>query len=256
MEQRISANEVLRRTFAAFGANLGPFMALGLIVFSPLLLVYLGIPLWRMSVAGGGGDDVTVIVEVFSKLLEGIFTYLLAAAVIFGVFQHLFASRDPFRDSGRFSWSVGESLGVARSRFWSVLGTAIGVGLLTMLGLMLCIVPGILVALSCFVAIPAVIVEGLPPGEGMSRSWKLTEGHRVSIFFIVLVLQVLTLVVVAPLGAALGLAGPLIPFSNFLLLLVSIPFGILGAVASAVVYHDLRWLEEDLDEEQLAAIFD
>lgn len=70
-----------------------------------------------------------------------------------------------------------ESLSFAKTRIWGVLGLTILVGLATLLGLVLCIVP-VIVPMAWFsVAVPVLLMEGTGVGRAMGRSRALVSGR-------------------------------------------------------------------------------
>ncbi len=66
--------------------------------------------------------------------------------------------------------------------FWRYLGVSILGGIAIMLGLMLLIVPGIIVAIAFSFAGILVVEKGLEPIEALKESMRLTKGHRFALF--------------------------------------------------------------------------
>lgn len=77
--------------------------------------------------------------------------------------------------------------------FLPTLGINILVGLGVMLGLIFLIVPGVFLAIAWSLSLPAAIDRNLGATEAMSQSFRLTEGHRGSIFLLFLLLGGITL---------------------------------------------------------------
>lgn len=73
--------------------------------------------------------------------------------------------------------------------------------ILALLGLVLCIIPGIIVSLAFTVVYPVAIFEKRGPIEVLKRSWTLTKGHRWSILGGGIVLALLAGVVSVPASA-------------------------------------------------------
>ncbi len=80
--------------------------------------------------------------------------------------------------------TVWDSFARIKHLILRVIGLGIVVGLGTSLGLLLCIVPGILLALRWAIAVPVAVLENFGVGDSMSRSTHLTEGNRGRIFLI------------------------------------------------------------------------
>lgn len=112
----------------------------------------------------------------------------------------------------------------------------------TLLGLMALIVPGIVISLMFWVAIPALVVERKGILPSLQRSVRLTDGYKLQIFLLQLLLLACGIVIGSleksfadPLGPALGWG-----FRSATTWALSA----FSAVATAVVYHDLRILKD------------
>jgi len=117
-----------------------------------------------------------------------------------------------------------------------------------------------------WVAIPASVVERPGVIASLKRSASLTKGHRWRIFGIYFVILITMMVASGmaqtPLAVSTATSGIATEMSaifiatNILALLVNAFFVALGAVASAVAYHDLRAVKEGFDIDQYASVFD
>jgi hypothetical protein len=78
---------------------------------------------------------------------------------------------------------AGQDLGVRRSyrfglgRLWPLLQVIVLTWLLTMLGLVLFVVPGVVIGTLLAVSVPALVVEGGRARAAIIRSWSLVGGH-------------------------------------------------------------------------------
>jgi hypothetical protein len=78
---------------------------------------------------------------------------------------------------------AGQDLGVGRSyrfgigRLWPLVQVIVLTWLLTMLGLVLFVVPGVVVGVLLAVSVPALVAEGGRAREAIARSWSLVGGH-------------------------------------------------------------------------------
>lgn len=145
--------------------------------------------------------------------------------------------------------------GVVRTRLagrWpALLGCAAVVGLAATFGLLLLVVPGVIVLLVWFVAVPVVAMEGATVPEALRRSAALTRGHRARIFGIVVLLILIGLVASALVG---GILGGTLPSTGFgasvaveaVAILVGALIGAWSGAVQAVVYIDLRIRSEGL----------
>jgi len=195
------------------------------------------------GLAGGG-----VIVVVLSVVLS----FVSQGAMLHTTIEHM-AGRDP---------SIGASLRVALNKLLPILGASILVGLLVMLGMFLCLVPGIILAIMYYVAVPVVVAEGIHGTQAMRRSSELTQGNRWMIFA--------TLIVFGVISIALALAFTVVqlPFNlmaaeapALAVVPVFISFGqntlqaMIGAVLVGVIYARLRGVRDGIDVQSLANVF-
>jgi hypothetical protein len=183
---------------------------------------------------------------VFIVIAALAFCLLLApAAISFGVAQDI---------SGR-GFSFGQSVRVALRRSPAILALTLLIAVYGLFALALLIVPGLIVFTIYAVAIPACMIEGLGPLNGMSRSAFLTKGNRWRVFGILCVLY---------LGGAM--VEQLVKFilerltSDIAALAISLTFdiavGAVSAVALGVLYAQLRIAKEGVDIAHIAAVFD
>jgi uncharacterized membrane protein len=149
---------------------------------------------------------------------------------------------------------VGACVSVGLARVLPVLGVAIVTGIGIVLGLILLIVPGIILACMWYVAVPCAVVERAGVGDAMGRSSILTKGHKGSIFGI--------FVLIAILGYLLNwiVMTFLLGASPVVTIVVSMLVGALaylyGGVCQAVAYHDLRVIKEGIGVEELIQAFE
>lgn len=198
-----------------------------------------------------------MVAAMFGLLLLGLVLGMMATAtVVYGTFQDLRGTPATF----------GSSLRHGLATVLPVIGVALLSVLLMMLSGFLFIIPMFIVMVMFYVAIPAAVVERPGVIASLKRSAALTKGHRWRIFgiyvVIMLVMMMASGIVQAPFMASMMNAGPDLMTSgafitsNVLGLLVNAFFTALGAVASAVAYHDLRAVKEGFDIDQYAAVFD
>lgn len=256
--------EVVSKSLAAWFANFVPFNLLALGFTAP----FIALSLWLFTRRPGSVHPRTLaalqVLDFAGRQLVG---QLIAATLMFGVFQHLRRER----------FTIAQCLSHGLSRFLVVLGVAILVGaivlpvivggsfvlaLVAFLGgwsaaVALVGIPGAIVlafvTATLFVAVPAAVVERPGVPGAIVRSFRLTYGSWLGILGVVLLMGLLTglsactpiLLVEASVLVALGV-------QQLLLVLMSS----LWAVTQAVTYHDLRVAKEGIASEELAAIFD
>ena len=156
---------------------------------------------------------------------------------------------------------LGESIGAGQSyarafrRLWRLLVAQGWSVLLVLLGLMLCIIPGIVLALQLLVVPQVVLLEDLKPWPAIGRSRALMADYLGKAFLLSVVVWLFGAVV----GSALGVAMHAIPWplpiigdflSYFLLQMLMLPLSIATLV---LLYYDLRIRKEAFDLQHLAS---
>jgi hypothetical protein len=129
-----------------------------------------------------------------------------------------------------------------------VLLVSVLVGLATIAGLIVFIIPGIHIGVRLAVSIEALVVEGRRGTQAMGRSWELVGGHWWHAFGTLLVAGLLTGVVNAVITAPFGNTGWLV--QAVAAAVATLPYGVLVGV---LLYLDLRARKENLTLERLRA---
>jgi hypothetical protein len=141
---------------------------------------------------------------------------------------------------------AGQDLGVGRSyrfgigRIWPLVQVIVLSWLLTMLGLVLFVVPGVVIGVLLAVSVPALVVEGGRAREALIRSWSLVGGHWWRTFgTILLTWLLLGLVVNLITNAAGGLGHGWLEqtVAQALAIALAAPF---AALVGVLLYFDLR----------------
>ncbi len=189
-----------------------------------------------------------------STLLSYILAFLLQGVVVFAVYQHLTGSKV----------SLSDSFAVALGRLGYLILVSIVVGFLTGLGTLFLVVPGVIIYLALWVAIPVNLVERVSVGQSLQRSQDLTKGCRMRIFGLLLIMGIfLILAIIVFYGfQQLLLQGGVVP--GFTYTLISFPVAVLTsglatALQSVVVtagYYSLRRDKDGIGMEDLASVFE
>jgi hypothetical protein len=136
-------------------------------------------------------------------------------------------------------------------RLGSVLLVSVLVGLATMAGLILFVIPGVYIGVRLAVGIEALVVEDRRGTQAMTRSWGLVGGHWWRAFGTLLVAGLLTgvvnAVITAPFSSTSWLAQAI---AAAVASVVTLPYGVLVGV---LFYLDLRARKESLRLETLRA---
>jgi len=249
---RFSIGNVLGTSFAVIGRNIVPFLLLAIVISIPSIIInrMVGVDpqvyqeqinqqqtLYFASYSSPG--------SWFSLLVSIVTSSLVTAALVYGTFQDLRGQRA----------AIGDLVGRGFSSLIPVVLAAIAYSLLLIVGTILLVVPGVMLATALWVYVPVIVVEKTGVGASFTRSRALTKGHRwaiLGLYLIVLAVVfaaqfVLTLVLHVSL-AALAYHWAAIPIQIFYLVFI--------AVMSAVGYNYLRAEKEGISVAEIAKVFD
>jgi len=250
---------VVSRLFDALLANPVPFLALTALLTIPSLLLSLYVTsnvtqAMGMNPAGGiapGGTGRFFEMSALSGLVYLVFTFLLQAALTQGTIMWLNGDKPSF----------GQSLSVAVKNFLPLVAIAILTGLGFMLGMILLIIPGIILAMMWSVTVPVRVVEGAGITESFGRSRALTKGYRGRIFLLFLAYFVVAVVLGFAVRPLLGVAlvpkpGDISPMYIIVDWVVRVVLTSITAVGVTSIYYELRLVKEGIGAQQMAEAFD
>jgi uncharacterized membrane protein len=249
LPRRMGIGEILSTAWQLYRRHWRTLFAIAAVVVVPFtLLQYLigdqirtrgeetanGVVVSTSSWAVGTAGLVTALAGVVMFLvLTGAITRAVAAEV---------AGEDP---------SVEQSYRFGFHRFWSVLLVSVLVGLATVAGLILFIIPGIYIGIRLAVSIEALVVEGRKGTQAMARSWELVGGHWWHAFGTLVVAGLLTglvnALITAPFGGTSWFVQAVVAA---VATVVTLPYGVLVGV---LLYLDLRARKESLTLDALRA---
>lgn len=229
----MGVGDILSRTFAVWGKNAVAYGLLGLIFGSPALIATILDPTYQSQVLG-----------TIARVGGGLAGLVVSGAVTYGVFQQLRGEKV----------SLSQCVQVGLSRFVPIFLTGLLLGLALMVGFACLVIPGLILLPGLYVAVPVATVENPGPVDSLKRSWALTQGNKLNIFFAVLVM-----------GLAVGLVTGVIAFivaiistaamMQVVIQAISLFIGAVGGVMGAVVYHDLRVKKDGLATDDLVKVF-
>jgi len=239
----LDIGEVLSDTFAVIGRTF--------VKLANIAVMFVAIPA-AINIAGVALTPVSPIFAVLSVIgaLASIVGAILAYGSIF-----LLAMEDLHGQSA----SPDAIFKTAMRKFWPLLGLVILMGIGIVLGGILLIVPGVVLALAWSVAMPALVVEDRGVFESFGRSLALTRHKRWSIFLlfflVTLVVAVVEVVLFALFGGFHGLVSrqpsTINTVLSALVSVVTMPF---GAVLSTALFNQLRG-REGYGAEAVAEVF-
>ena len=238
--------EILSTAFRLYQRHWRTLVAIAAVVVVPLTLLQYLLGDWLRS-----RGEVTSYQEISTATwavgaawlvagLAGLLMYLVLTGAITRAVAAEVAGQDP---------SLEQSYRFGFHRLGSVLLVSILVGLATIAGLILFIIPGIWIGVRLAVSVEALVVEGRRGTQAMGRSWELVGGHWWHAFGALVVAGLLTGVVNAVITT---------PFSNTswfvqavaaaIATVITLPYGVLVGV---LLYLDLRARKEQLNLERL-----
>jgi uncharacterized membrane protein len=207
IEPHVGVGNVLSAALSLYFKNFWLIAKLVFVIFAPFeifkaLTVSAGEQRWQVVVLAG--------------FLGLVCKALIAPALIYALYRII---------------QTGMAPGLNESYRWglSKLGTfCLSVGMawiLQTIGTILCIIPGIIIALGLDPVYPMATLENRGPVEILKRSWKITDGYKGNIFVAMLVMGLLILVAYIPAaigGAFIATSSHLWPIEALLALIIDL----------------------------------
>ncbi len=216
-------------------------MAMGLIVYSPYILIQVMVPgLLQQS------PDSGMTLAIFNLFLPLVLSPILTAAVTTEVLE---------RQRGGTS-TIVRSIRGGLNRIASLLAVNLVVTILTIVGFVLLFVPALIPQVFFVVAIPACVVERQGAMASLNRSVRLTRGARWHILGIVLLFFILAFILYIPLvmlAVVFGMDHP--STMNLLSSFLKVIGATFMAVLVCVIYHELRTKHEGASTDELLEVF-
>ena len=241
--------EILSAAFQLYRRHWRTLLAIAAVVVVPLTLLQYGAGHWFRS----NGQQLQDTAEVSTSLWAVASAWLLAALVGLLLYQVLTGAitRNIATDVAGQDLNLEQSYRFGFTRLGPILVVSILVGLATLLGLVVFIIPGIYIAVRLAVSTQALIVEDKRGTEAMRRSWELVGGHWWHAAFTLLVAGLLTGVVNAVITAPFGASAWLVQgIAAAVATTVTLPY---GALVGVLLYLDLRARKERLHLDTLKA---
>lgn len=233
------------KSLSIYLRNLVPFATLGAMVLAPWIVLRIVL---RQDVPSTAG-------EAFSSILQSVLSLILTGALTYGVVQQM---HDKTTGLGALVTAGLQSLG-------RVFLTGLVTGLIIGLGMLMLIVPGIIATVLLYVAIPVAVMEKKGVGDAMRRSADLTRGSRWAIFGAALLMMLVTIGVFMLLGlvfatttttSVAGMEYEVDHLPLWLEIVIPLLLQPMTATLASVCYVMLRQGKENVDVQQIAAVFD
>ncbi len=216
MDNTVDVGAVLRRTFEIYVDQAAVLM--------PAAAVVVGIAVILGAVLIAASPGLAFIAAILSLVATTLFTGMVVELVA------------DIRD-GRRDASVGQLLQAVTPVLGQLILVAIAAGIGILIGFILLVVPGLILATLWAVAAPVVVLERPGGLRALGRSRELVRGNGWNVFAVILLLVILVGLVSGGIGFAAESAGTGVG------LVVRVIVGILtapiSALAAAVLYFDL-----------------
>jgi hypothetical protein len=172
--------------------------------------------------------------------LAGLLMYLVLTGAITRAVAAEVAGQDP---------SLEQSYRFGFHRLGAVLLVSVLVGLATIAGFILLVIPGIYIGVRLAVSVEALVVEGRRGTQAMGRSWELVGGHWWHAFGALVVAGLITGVVNAVITTPFNNSGWFVQaIAAAVATVITLPY---GALVGVLLYLDLRARKENLTLEIL-----
>jgi hypothetical protein len=242
----LGIGEILSTAFELYRRHWRTLLAIAAVVVVPLTLLQYLLGDWIRS-----RGEITSYQQVSTATwavgaaglvagLAGLLMYLVLTGAITRAVAAEVAGEDP---------SVEQSYRFGFHRLGSVLLVSVLVGLATIGGLILFVIPGIWIGVRLAVSVEALVVEGRRGTQAMGRSWELVGGHWWHAFGALVVAGLLTGIVNAVITAPFNNTGWFVQaIAAAVATVITLPYGVLVGV---LLYLDLRARRENLTLERL-----
>jgi hypothetical protein len=171
LTRRRELGQLVEDSWRLFRSNFGLFLTIALVVVVPADLIVLGVGLGELWSDYQDNADIGR-----SALRGGLQLLVVQPLVTAACIAAVMALGDGEQPSAR--WSVARGF----ERWGAVLAAVILGGLLTLLGFIAFVIPGIWLAVSLYFASQAVVAEGRSPVDALRRSRDLVKGQWWRVF--------------------------------------------------------------------------
>ncbi|HEV2989852.1 MAG TPA: hypothetical protein VG759_15520 [Candidatus Angelobacter sp.] len=177
----LSTGELLDKTFTLYRNNFVVFA--GIAAVANVIPLILGL---FVDLTNGPADPAAFGAGSALALVIGLIGTLIASAIAQG--GTVYAVSTIYLGG---STSIADALRKVSGKIGRTVLINIAVGILFGLGLILLIIPGLYWLASYSLAIPAALLENLKPNDALTRSNKLSEGGRLKVFLVYLLVYIL-----------------------------------------------------------------
>lgn len=249
---RFEMGRVTKRTFSVIGSNIVTLSVLSPLAGIPYLAVAWNSAQLEQDLGATEFDWNALLLLVLSWLGYMIGMSIQQASITHATVTYL---------NGRPA-SVADCLATGFSSVVQLILIAVLLFLALVPSFMLLVIPGIMLAMMWFVAVPACVVERTGVLGSFGRSRELTSGYRWPIFWLYVLFVVVMVLVAIVAGAVIGISVFAVSgavTSSAQIAIETIGTTISSAIIStliASIYYELRQIKEGIGPEALASVFD
>lgn len=225
----LGLGELLKQTFQIYKSRIGVFLGIAVISFLASLLF---IPFFLLLLFFGLSfvvfyKSLSIVLLLFIILIIIVLGVAVFIANLWASIALLYAVKERDQKIG-----IKESFAKAWHKILSYWWISILVGLITMLGFLLLIIPGIIFSIWFSLAAYVLVSEDLKGMKALSRSKQLIKGYWWKIFWRFLVLGFVVFLFVFITG--------FIPFIRNIIYILTMPFSV---IFSFLIYENLKQLK-------------
>lgn len=235
--EALSVGSALTDTFSVLKGNILTFLVIGLIADIPSILQWLYLQTTdQLIVADFGAVQIAAAIAGFL-----LFFIVQSMGIVVAV-----------RVLNRQPVNVADAFAQVLPRLGAVVLGSLLVGLAILVGLLVIVVPGIILMIALWVAVPAIVVERQSAVAGFKRSMELTAGSRWRLFGLLCILILIGFIVSVATGMLAFMLGEAAP-----VLAIAVNALVLGSVSclSGVIYVHLRRIKDGIAIDRLAEVF-
>jgi hypothetical protein len=244
---RLDVGQVLGLALAAIGRNWLAFTALTII----LVVLPTMVNLYLLPIKVGRGEMNSMLLSLLFSLVQ---TFTVSAFFKSAVSWTIWAQENRQRPS------LLTSLGATSSVLIWIVGVSFVCTLGMLLGFLLLVVPGVIVAMALWVAVPACVVERLGVAASIRRSLELTRGQRWRLLLMYVAIVLVSYIPSVVIGIGTLLVGDALSAAQssttiWNLTLRTALSALMFAAAEGCAYVELRRLKEGAGAANLAQVF-
>lgn len=219
---------LVRTTLALFGRHSGLFLAMTLLVVAPVTILVNGV--WERGLTSGGNLATGSLAALPAVIIATFVMPVLVTALHAVVVRTMGEGHVP---------GVGHALRQAAPRFPAAIGAVLWYSIMTGVGFVLLIVPGVWTLVAGYFAAQIAVLERESPFDAVLRSIRFVRGRWWRTAGTLLVGWLAATIAFAPAGLAIRTLGPGVAYIVLLTLVKALELS-LSALFGTLLYFSLR----------------